>query len=248
MRSKVIGLDLGDHFIKAVELVKKGKKLLVSEVAYFPVPKGAIANGILVNPEVFERAIKQLFDAYTFQGKNVVMGIPGEQSMIKIIQVPANVSNKKKVLFEFIKDDIQSELSTPVEKLYFDFQVLGRKMSEKGEVYDVIFAAAKKENVDPYLNVFKSLGINVIAADAELLADARTLYLMSEPEGEEDLTYVLLNISSKTTTISFFENGSLTYTRFIDTGASIFVKRVSEFKGISEREAEYLLNQKNILV
>ncbi len=247
MRSKVIGLDLGDHFIKAVELVKKGKKLLVSEVAYFPVPKGAIANGILVNPEVFERAIKQLFDAYTFQGKNVVMGIPGEQSMIKIIQVPANVSNKKKVLFEFIKDDIQSELSTPVEKLYFDFQVLGRKMSEKGEVYDVIFAAAKKENVDPYLNVFKSLGINVIAADAELLADARTLYLMSEPEGEEDLTYVLLNISSKTTTISFFENGSLTYTRFIDTGASIFVKRVSEFKGISEREAEYLLNQKNIL-
>ncbi len=246
MRASVIGFDLGDHFIKAVELARKGKKLYVSEVAHFPVPKGSIANGLLVNPEVFKRAISQILDAYVFQGKNIVIGVPGEQTIIKIIQVPANISKKKQIMFEFIRDDIQAELSTPVEKLYFDFQVLGTRMSEKGNVYDVIFAAVKKEHVDPYIEVFKSLGLNVIAADAELLAEARTLYLLTN-EDDIDITYVLLNISSKTTTISFFEGGTLNYTRLIDMGASMFVRQVSEFKGISEREAEYLLNQRNIL-
>ncbi len=247
MHSSIIGIDIGDHFIKAVELVRKRKKILVSEVAHFPVPKGSIANGLLVSPEVFKRSISQILDAYVFQGRNVVVGIPGEQTIIKIIQVPANISSKKQVLFEFIKDDIQSDLSTPVEKLYFDFQVLGKRMSEKGQVYDVIFAAVKREHVDPYLDVFRSLGLKVVAADAELLAEARTLYLLTSDNEDYDITYVLLNISSKTTTISFFEEGALAYTRLIEMGANMFVRQVSEFKGISEREAEYLLNQRNIL-
>lgn len=246
MRSSVIGLDLGDQFIKAVELVKKGKKVYVSEVAHFPVPRGAVADGLLVNPDVFKRAISQIFDAYVFQGKNIVIGVPGEQSIIKVIQIPSNIVRKKQVIFEFIRDDIQSELSTPVEHLYFDFQILGSRMSEKGNVYDVIFAAVKKERLDPYIELFRSLGLNIIAADAELLSEARTLYLLTSNE-VLDMTYVLLNISSKTTTISFFENGSLNYTRLINMGANMFVRPVSEFKGISEREAEYLLNQRNIL-
>ena len=242
----VIGIDIGDNFLKAVELVYKKKNVYVSEVVHFPVPKGSVANGILLNPDVFKVKVGQILEAYSFYGENIVLGVPGEQAVIKTFEVPTNIPCKKKVIFEYIKDDIQSELSTPIDDLYLDFQVVGRKNTENGEQFEILLSAIKKDILNPYIEVFQSLGLNIIAADAELLAEARTLYLFSNDE-EDDRTYVLLNISSKTTTLSFFEKKTLTYTRLIDMGASMFVKPVSEFKQINEREAEYILNQRNIL-
>ncbi len=246
MARAVIGLDFGDHFIKLVELKRKGRKVYVSEVMHFPTPRNSIVNGELIGIDRLARSLQQLIESSSFTSRNVVFGVPAEQSFTKVFRIPAMFKIRGKAdLLDILREDIEGEFNIQLENVYFDLQIVGQVEGEEGTELLVMFAYAPKRIVDAYLELLRDLKLRVIAADAELLAETRTLYLL--PEYNSAATTVMLNISSNSTSVAFYEDNAIKYTRVIETGASVFIKQVSEYKGISVKEAEYIMNQKDIL-
>jgi len=87
-KSQLVGIDIGSHSIKIVQLLQKKKQFELLNAGLVPLPENTFEDGMTKNPNLVSEAVKQLISSEKIKTKFAVISISGESVVIKKINIP----------------------------------------------------------------------------------------------------------------------------------------------------------------
>lgn len=228
-----IGLDLGMSYIKAVELHHE-PHVLPQLALYAAVPATSYPltsdseNDVKANAE----ALKNLFNAFPFNSRSVVVALPESQIFTRVINLPRM---NEKELKNALQWEAEQYVPVALNDVNLDWQVLnGVEENGGNSQMEVLLIAAPKSLVVKYLKVLQMAGLEVLGIETETLAASRSLVgsNVSTP------TTMVVNIGSATTDLAVVSRGSLRFTRSVSTGGAALARAVSQSLGFDLDQAE----------
>ncbi len=230
----LVGLDIGSHSIKIVELAHHKKRFELQGFGVAQLPPEAIVDGVIMDSSVVAEAIRSLYQNLKTKNRNVATSVAGHSLIVKKIQLPLMTEDE-------LEDQIQWEagqyIPFEVEEVNLDFQLLGSGASEEGQM-DVLLVAVKKDIINDYTAVITEAGLSVQVVDVDAFA-LGNVFEIAYPE-MADKTAVLIDIGAGIMNISVVKGGISVFTRDITMGGSNFTEEIQKELGVSYDEAEVL--------
>ena len=233
---ELVGLDIGSHSLKLVEIVETPKKgYVLNRFSRIPLLKGVVVDGVPVEQQELAQKIKELFKQSKCKRKGIVTSLSGHSVIVKKVTFPAMEENK---LRDLIKDEVGKYLPFEnTEEVSFDFQILGENDFNPNQM-DVILVAAKNDIVAAYTDAIKGAGLNAIIMDVDSFA-LETMY-EENYEFEDNEMVVLVNMGASITNINVVRGGTSVFTRDFTLAGNSITEAVQKKLGIDFDEAERL--------
>lgn len=240
----VLGLNIGQHSIKAVEVTVKGGNPTITGLGQIPTPGESIANGVVMNSTALASAIRELLKISGIKSKKTVSAVSGTGSLVvRVIEVP-RMSDKD--LQITMSQDAERYIPFPPSEVIMDFQALRELPSDPDAPnMEVLLAAAQREVVDEHINVLDRAKLDARAVDVEPLAAARAVSdLNAAQSGEEFIDYfdvsAVINLGATATEISVLRGDMLVFTRIVPKGGNDFTQSLIDHLALPWHDAERL--------
>jgi len=238
-KNQLIGLDIGCHSIKLVEIDDSKKGRVLKNFGIVGLPFNAIVEGSIKEMEVVAAAIKDLCRNLKIRNKNVATSISGFSVIVKKI----TLTNKEESELEAtIQDEAEQYIPFDISEVNLDFDIMsGKEVSEKEEEkegsdqMEVMLVAAKKDIVEDYVNVLDLAGLNSVVLDIDAFALQNAFEISSDkPEG----CYALVNVGAEELGINAIKNEISLFTRDSSFGGSQITEAIMSQFSVSFEEAE----------
>ena len=216
----VVGLDIGTHYIKILQLQKSRNsytvtnyrvRALPSRVIDNPKEKREIISGFL-NEFIKESRIKTSIGSIAVWGaENYIFSLTIPAASEKELRGIINVELKKKLPF-------QVDLSNIV----FNYFITNRSQEGKNTVFQVTCIAMNKYALDDDIKILKDIGIRPVAIN--LIPDAlgNLVGILAK-----DTQYVsVLDMGAKESVFNFYKKEMLQFSRQIPIGGEQFTQAI----------------------
>ena len=226
-----LGLDIGSHSIKIVELSSNGTRHTVKCFGRALVPPQAIVDGSIKEPDKVAGALKALLDNLRPKVKYAATSIAGYSVIVKKIIVPYQDEGEieRNLIFE-----AEKYVPFEIEEVYVDFHALDGE-SKKNSGTEIFLVAAKREIVDEYASLTQEVGLSpaVVDVDAFALGNAfeGAFGLLTEP-------IVLVDIGAQKTNINIVLQGTSLFARDMAFGGTQLTEAIQEATGLDYVDAE----------
>lgn len=230
-----IGLDIGSAYIKAVQLndTKAGYELAIFDM--IPIQPGVIVDGIVENKTALVTSIKELLKKINIKRNDAVVGVSGHSSVvIKKITIPLMTEEELSVS---IKYEAEQYVPFDINDVEIDFQILGSRPEEEGQM-DVVLVAVKKSVIKDYTDVVSQAGLEPIIMDVDSFA-LSNMYEINYSI-EERRSIALINVGASTTNINILQDGIPVFTRDSAIGSNHHTEALEREFGIHREDAERL--------
>jgi type IV pilus assembly protein PilM len=217
-KNHLVGLDIGSHSIKLVEIedTKKGK--LLKNFGMIGLPQEAIVEGSIKEIEIVSSAIKTLYKNLKVKNKNVVTSISGYSVIVKKISIP---KRDEAELDTSIQDEAEQYIPFDINDVNLDYEVLtapgtsekkGEDEPEKGDkgLMDVMLVAAKKDIVEDYVGLLQLTGLSPAILDVDAFALQNAFELST---GNISGCYAIVNVGAEELGINAIKDGISIFTR-----------------------------------
>ena len=219
---KVVGIDIGTHSIKIVELEHQSGHFELTKCAFNKIVKGNV-----------KETLKDLLSQVKLSVRRVNISMSGPSVIVRHIEMPPM---KEEELKSAVRFEAEKYIPFNVSESIIDCVSIDKTASGTQRVLLVV---AKKEKVESLLTLFKDLGLDISIIDIDafaLLNSFQKLQLVQE----ENSTYALVNMGAKFSNINIITDGKLYFTRDIIWGGMDITDRLRDAMGISFDEAEIL--------
>jgi len=237
----VVGLDIGSHAIKAVELTSKKKGGLetyeLAKIGYEVLPPDSIVEGTIIDSTAVVETIRLIFEENKIKNRNVAISISGNSVIIKKISLP---QMEKAELAESIIWEAKHNIPYPYEETNVDYAILRPPRGVETKSLDILLVAAKKDKIANYSNVVHQAKKNLVAIEVDVFALQNALEV-NYPETFENKTVALVNIGANITNILILERGLPQLFRDLSLGGTFFTENLRKELNIGLDEAERLL-------
>ena len=151
-----VGVDIGNHSIKAVVLQQKKELFELAAFVEVELNKTMINDQHSVNNAELLSAMRQIKKQLPWQAKTVTLALPDSAVISKVVQLGTNLSEEEA---EFaIVQALGAASPFPVEELWFDyFPLISDRFSDVATTPFQVFAS-RKETIDNRVNVLLKLG------------------------------------------------------------------------------------------
>lgn len=231
-----VGLDLGSHSLKAVELkkTKKGEKKELVGYDSAPAPPQSLASEAEVDLVAFSESLRNFFDEANFSTQNVAAALPESQVFTRVISVP---QMNPKELENAMKWEAEQYIPIPLEEVSLDYRIIEEKVvkgKDGRDLMDILLVAAPLTLTKKYLKIINDAGLKVVGLETEAMAAARSLVGLNSSSP----TTMVVSLGAETTDISVVSEGNIRFTRSISTGGEAFARAVSQELGLEMTQAE----------
>ncbi|BCM89452.1 cell division protein FtsA [Abditibacteriota bacterium] len=238
----IVGLNIGNAQIKAVEVTAKNGEVSVTRAASVPTPPDAFQNGNVLSVSALANAIKALWKVGGFKGKAVISSVAGTGALVvRVIEVPLMTDAQ---LADAMRADAQLYIPFPPTEVQMDFKALRELPSDPDSgTMDVLLAAAQSEIIDLHIKTLQAAKLAPRAVDVEPIAAGRTLALQKRGDFNglmvdyNEITAVA-NIGASGTEISLLRGDILVFTRTVSTGGNIISQGIADALGVPLVEGE----------
>ncbi|GAB4295342.1 MAG: type IV pilus assembly protein PilM [Oscillatoriaceae cyanobacterium] len=215
-KSKGIGLELTPDRLNIVQLSHNGPTYKLETFVSAEIPEGVITEGLISDPPEMAQIIQATLAEHKLKPKGVATGIPSKEGVIRIIPVPAELSDKE--LRDMVNQEAGLYLPFPREEADVDYQKLGTFPDEDGiEKVQVLLVATRKEVTDTYISTFREAGLKIDVLEITSFALLRTIRdMVLQVPPEEAL--VLADIEFDSTEIAIMVDGIPQFSRTIPIG------------------------------
>ncbi len=240
----MLGLNIGQHSIKAVEVTVKNGALSITGAGEVATPSDSIANGVVMNTTALAGAIKDLLKVSRIKSRKVISSVSGTGSLVvRVIEVPRMTD---KELIENMSQDAERYIPFPPSEVIMDFKALRELPSDPDAPnMEVLLAAAQSEVVDAHITVITSAKLDPRAVDVEPLAAARSVADLNSSLSDEgyvdyfDVSAVI-NLGATATEISVLRGDLLVFTRSVPKGGNDFTQSLIDHLALPWHDAERL--------
>jgi len=233
----VVGLDLGQQVVKAVEISLEGAEPVITGFACAEIGEG----------ETRSDAIERVFQEGKFRTKNVVTSVSGQSVVVRYITMP-QMSDAE--LSQAIRFESDKYLPFDADEVQLDCQRLKRKPPASGEGHTeeeqigVVLAACRNDAIEEQIDAIKDRGLTPMAVDVDVfaLANAWELCGLSEAEideeGDAERAIALVDVGASCTSINVLCGGETCFSREIGIGGRDMTQAASRRLGLDLAEAE----------
>ncbi|HBF33180.1 TPA: hypothetical protein DDW35_01325 [Candidatus Sumerlaeota bacterium] len=233
---QTIGLDIGSRVVKAVQLVKKGKKIELDKCGIADIyPNGEKPARPDEQRQAIIRAIRQALTNAKITATSAVSAVAGESVIIRYIQLPEMTEAELKNSIQF-----QAEEYIPfrVEDVNIDFSVIGRSVEGDIRRMDVLLVCARKDLINDHIRLLQEAGLTPEIIDTESFAFLNC-FEMNYETGPDDVA-ALVNIGGDITGIAVHAAGNPKFSRDISIGGNTITAAIQQRLEVSFSEAETL--------
>lgn len=229
----LVGVDIGTHAVKVCQLQKTGSQYTLEAIGSALLPPGAVEDGVLQEPDEVSKVIATLFKNLKFK-RNTQVGISISGYSVIVKKVNLDVMEKDE-LDEYIKAEAEQYIPFDLDDVYLAYQDLNTAQDEFDRT-DVMLVAAKKEVVDSYLDMLRSIKLNPLLVDVDGFA-LENIWNTIEPE---DKDIALIDIGAAKMNINIISEGASILARDIGVGSQQLTEQISRELSIEEDDAEKL--------
>lgn len=227
----LFGLDIGTSSIKVMQIspARKGhKKQRVTGYGSIQYDQSVLQGGVITNPEIVAKAVKQLFDKNlvgVVDTRSVAISIPVAKAYNRVMNLPRM---SKKALDEAVMLETEQYIPVPIEDLYLDYSVT----SQSNDNTEILISAAPKKVIDSYMVLGDLLGLDVVTVETTIAASGR---LVGNAE-DSDIPTILIDFGSLSVDITIFDK-QLIVTGTVAGGGDTFTDLIASKLDVSKQVA-----------
>lgn len=250
-----LGVDIGTTSIKMAELLREDSilKLLnygfLESYGHLERLNNAIQTSTLkmMDQEIIG-LLKILVKNSGVKTIDAVASLPAFSAFTTLLEIPVMSGEDTAKAMQF---QAKQYIPLPISAVTIDWLKVGERTDADGNtIQQVLLVSVPNEQIQKYKNIFKGAGLNLISLEIEGISVSRAL------TADSDKTALILDIGSRSTSISIakkgylrfsgqtdFAGGSLTQT--IASGLNIRVRRAEDLKklrGLKGTGGEYELS------
>ena len=225
------GLDISELSVKVLQMAHKGKYDSVYAFASEKITAGLIENGEIKNVDAVVDAIKRVRKKAGISTKNVICSLPESKAFLRIVTIP---QMKNEEVAEAIKWEIEAAIPLSIDQVYYDWQVLDRRLTKDKRQIDVIIVAVSKEFINSFIYILKKAGLTTYGFEIESVAQANSLLR----DSEKGATTMIIDVGDRSTSFVVTVDNIPVFTSSIPLSAEIMTKAIEQTFGISYDEAE----------
>ena len=230
----LIGLDIGTHCVKAVELTQSGNELVLT----------AYGQNDIVSEGSKADAIIDLLQGRAFRTRRVVTAVSGKSVIVRYLTM---IQMSDEDLKNAIKFEADKYIPFDVDEVVLDAQRLDEGPAGKGGLNEnemrVLLVAVKRSLIEDHVQLIQSIGLQpeIIDVDAFALGNAYELRSSLSPGMEDDDRVVaLIDAGANKTNINVLRGGSSYFTREIYLGGDDFTSAIIKRLVCEVHQAEML--------
>jgi type IV pilus assembly protein PilM len=227
-----IGIDLGSHSVKAIQLSKFGDSPKVDKALLLNLDSDGSDEGRMEATITAMRTIAATFDA-----KKAVLAtaLPGEDSFIRYLRFPQMPPDELRSSIELEADQ---NLPYDLTELMMDSIVL-EEITERNEtIIKVLLVAAKSEVIRQTISYFQNVGLSPSLLGVSTLAIADSFEANNGFKVDESVA--LINIGASSTNIHFCRDGISNFTRDISRAGRDLTGAIQKLLKVGFAEAEQM--------
>lgn len=222
-----VGLDIGSHSIKAIQLTGSSKALTLSSYAIQELSPGTIVDGEVVNRE---HLIDTVGDVIRQAGiktsaRNIHSAVSGRSVIVR--RIPMEKMSEQDAR-QAIQWEAEQHIPFRIDEVSLDFKIINPEISP-GQM-EVLLVAAKKEVVDLHRGVLQGAGLKPTTVELEQFSLQRVYQHAYNPPADECVT--ILNIGAEVTNMVVVRNGLPSFNRDLSIGGSRFVEALQRSLGL----------------
>lgn len=224
---KGVGIELSQQRVNLVQLRKLRQGLKLETLTSVSLPEGVFVNSQIVDSPTMAQFIQQALAESNIKASRVATAIPGRESIIRTISVPAELDDKE-LRHMVLNHEAGLYLPFPCEEADLDYQKLGYFVDDDGiEKIQILLVATRKEITDTYINTFELAGLRIDVLDINIFALIRTLREQLREFGSQEAV-VLVDIEFDCTEIAIIVNGIPHFLRTVSIGIDLMQTVFSE--------------------
>ena len=223
----IIGLDIGFHSIKAVELGRVNNNTQLISLGSIAMPEQAILGDNPNDEKIVVDTIGKLFHDMKVKSNIVNTSLPESSVYTRVIEVP-RLTDKE--LAASIHWEAEQYIPLPIDQVNLDYAVLGN--GKTGNTMQVLLVAAPLAIIERYTRILSraDLVVSSIETDAISILSPQTL--------PEKANILLINIGARSTDICIVRQRVLTFVRTVPSGGDSFTRAIAEELGFALPQAE----------
>jgi general secretion pathway protein L len=214
---RVLGLDIGSHAVKALELRQTLRGVEVGQLRLLSLD----APG----PTLAEE-LREFIQAYGLPTDHVVCALPGDRISSRRLSFPFRDRRRIAAAVPF---EIEGLVPFELDEFCIDWEIVSRERSQA----DVIATLAPRSEVALLLQTLSDAGIEPRILEAEGLVLAN-LFSLFQLEG----TRLLADLGHRKTTLCLVIQGRPVATRTLPLAGQALTQALAKQQGLSEGEAE----------
>lgn len=227
-----LGLDIGSHSIKLIELATEGTNVGIMAAGSVPTPANSLTSNAPNDIQNAANAITKLIKDTGAKGRNVQIALPEAKVFTRVIEVPA-LSDRE--LGSAIKWEAEQYVPLPMDQVNLDYSVLRDTKDTGTNKMEVLLVAAPKSLLDKYLSILELAELTPLSAETEIIATSRAL-VRSLPSVKSIL---IVSLGAQTTDLALLRGGIIGFTRSIPAGGDALTRAISqglEFSAVQSEE------------
>ena len=203
-----IGIDISQDAIRMVQLSGRSlNQIQLEKYAITKLPKNIIKGNRIQDYDQLVSYLQHAYAQLRSNNRNIVVALP--QNITTIETVVYNSRENEMDLPSYAEYEI-SQLA-PLDEVNYDYQVIGRSSQPLGD--KVLLVAARKEEIEPRLEVFESAGLNPSFMDIDIFAQTNAFsYWINQHSSELSTEKVaLINIGEHEMHALIVQEGQILY-------------------------------------
>lgn len=235
----VIGVDIGTHSVKVVELAgsKVNPKVIAWGVA--PMPSGAFSENAIANADQVADVLSGLLVSSGARGDSVAVAVSSSHAITKTLGMPSDMSEFD--LEEQIGIEALHFIPYPIDEVNLDFEVLGPSTTNPSE-NDVLLVACRRSIVEDYIDLVEGLNMTLSYVDIDTYALERVYRSQSSMGSSSGEPVAIFDVGASSSHLMVVNDARVLYSRHQNFGASQLIKLIRKEYGVSAEEAEEILN------
>jgi len=231
-----IGLDIGHHSIKMVQLACTGDRLRV--VAAEKSEFDESVNGDLEKRRSLTvSALNEMLGRGSFHGRNVVSCLSNEQLTIKSLRLDAGQGSVPETALE---SEIANRLGLNPQSESINYMVAGDVVAGDETKTELILFTACQDILKKHIDFLEDLNLTPAAIDTIPCALFRSFERSLRRQRDSQVVNVFVDVGSKFTTVVITRGRDITFVKQIPIGAGHFNIGISNKLSVSLGEAEVL--------
>ncbi len=231
-KQSLVGLDIGSHTIKAVELESRSNKgyHLVNWGISSPLAE-AIVDGEIMDRQLVTDAVTNLMESRGIKSRNVVAAVSGRAVIVKKITMnKLSAEDAQQAVYW----EAEQHVPYDINDVSLDFEILGPAPNDPKQM-QVLLVAAKKDMVLSFSDLIREAGLQPLIVDVDSFA-AQNALASNYDFGPNDVV-AILNIGAEITNINITQGGVPYFTKDLQVGGNSFIESAQRKLNLSQTEA-----------
>jgi len=238
-KPSLVGLDIGSHTIKAVELEasNRGHRLANWGIS---APLGeAIVDGEIMDRQLVTDAISNLLETRGIKSKTVVAAVSGRAVIVKkILMNKLSPEDAQQAVYW----EAEQHVPYDINDVSLDFEILGPAANDPKQM-QVLLVAAKKDMVLSFSDLIRDAGLQPAVVDVDSFAVQNALEANYEFRSDE--VVAILNIGSEITNIDITQGGIPYFTKDLQLGGNTFIEAAQRKFNLAQNDAAAAVRGEN---